>query len=795
MIKSNIKIAWRSLVRSKVYSSINILGLATGLASFIIILLYLNYELSYDKWDPSLKRVSRVSLMENGEVRETTPGMLASFLRQQYPNAEAATNIQTSGDYEVLLTAGDKKIYQKGFVSADSSFLKVFPYQLTKGDAATAMNIPNAIILEEGVSRKLFGNDNPIGKSIKLHNAFDAVVTGVFRTPTIPSHLNVQIIARDVNERTNNSWESYSYETYLKTTQPLTDEQLEDAINKLYYNERLKKDDQSFESYRKGSYQTALFIDKVPHIHNFPKHGSSNFTTVSVLLVLALLLLLAGAINFSNLSVAQSVSRAKEVGVRKVLGSGRRELVFQFMSETTLQCILSLCVACILVMLVLPYLNRSFNLNLGFSGDQTASIIIQIAGCLAVVILLSGLYPSLLLSYFNAAKVLKGDYSKGKRGLLFRNSLTVLQFIFSAFFIIGTIVIKTHIKYMSQKDRGFSGEQVMRIQTKQKTREQDFDATKNILLSIPGVEYVSKTTLVPGDRSLDTSTWKFKYNGTAYRMNSVKVSTDYFKTLHVALVQGRLFNDSYADQHTRTAIINETAAKNLNLSDPVGKIITFDHCDTVPVQIAGVVKDFNVHGFETLVQPVVYTIGNKACVYQSGGGILVKLNSPYLQSSVAAITKSWGKIEPDFPIKYTFLNDNFEQLLITYQRLEKIIAFFTFVAVLIAAMGLFALTAFLAGERTKEIGIRKVLGANVRNITVLLGRDFIWLVFVAITIAIPLAWWSTNRWLQTFAYRISLSWWMFVLAGIVVAIIAVVTVSMQAVKAALANPVKSLRSE
>ncbi len=795
MIKNYLKIAWRNISRSKVYSAINILGLATGLASFIIILLYLNYELSYDKWDASLERVSKVSLMENSEIMERTPAPLGSLLKQHYPNAEAATRIQSAGDYEVLLSAGDKKIYQKGMVTSDSSFLKVFPYHLTKGNAATALDAPDAIILEEEVSHKLFGNDNPVGKKIKLYNAVDGLVTGVFKKPNLPSHLDVQFIARDVYEKSNNWWENHSFETYIKTIQPVTDEQLEDAINSIYYNERLKKNNQSFESYKKGTYQTALFIDKVQNIHNFSKHGSSNFTTVSVLLVLAILLLLAGAINFSNLSVAQSISRAKEVGVRKVLGSGRKQLILQFMSEITLQCIISLCVSCFIVMLALPYLNKSFNLNIGFSGDQTISVIIQVVTCLVLVVLLSGLYPSLFLSHFNAAKVLKGDYSRGKRGLLLRNSLIVLQFVFSAFFIIGTIVIKTQMSYMQQKDRGFSGEQVMRLQTLQKTREQDFEATRNLLLSVPGVKYVSKTTLVPGDNRADTSTWKFKYNGDVYRMGSVKVSTDYFRTIQVSLVQGRLFNDSYADQHTRTAIINETAAKKLNLSDPVGKIITFDHCDTVPVQIAGVVKDFNVHGFETPVQPMVYTIGNKACVYQSGGGILVKLNSPHLQSSVAAITQSWKKVEPDFPISYSFIDDNFQQLFITYQRLEKIITFFAVIAVLIAAMGLFALTAFLAGQRTKEIGIRKVLGAGIANLSALLSKDFILLVFIAITIAMPLAWWSTNKWLQTFAYRINLSWWMFAGAGFLIALIAVITVSTQAVKAALANPVKSLRSE
>jgi len=790
-----LKIIWRNIFKNKAYSFINILGLAVGMASFIIILLYFNYELSYDKWDNSLKRVAKVSLVEDGDIRERTQAPLASLLLEKYPNAEAATCMQSAGDREVLLAVGDKKIYQKGMVTADSSFLKVFPYHLVQGDAATALNIPNAVILSEELSHKLFGNENPVGKTIKRYNIVDALVTGIFKNVNAPSHFNTQIIARDIHEKQNKFWENYSFQTYIKTKQPVTDEQLENAINRIYYNERLKKDDQSFEAYKKGSYQTYLYVDKVQNIHNFPKHGRSNFTIVSVLLILAVLLLLAGAINFSNLSIAQSIGRAKEVGIRKVLGSAKKQLVFQFMGETMLQCLISLFIALFVVIVALPYVNESFNLQLHFNRENAVSISLQIVSCLLIVALLSGLYPSFFLSRFNTTKVLKGDYSRGKGGMLFRNSLIVLQFIFSVFFMVGAIVIKTQMNYMQARDKGFSGAQVMRLQTPQKTREQGFEAARNILLSIPGVQYVSKSTAVPGDKEADTSTFQFKYNGDVYRLGSVKVSTDYFKTLNIALVQGRLFNDGYADQHTRTAVINETAARALHLSDPVGKTITFFDCDSVPVQIAGVVKDFNVQGFETNVQPMVYTIANNACMFQSGGGFLVKLNGPHLQQTIAAIAEAWKKIEPDFPINYSFLDDNFQRLFSAYLRLEKIITFFTIVAVLIAAMGLFALTAFLAGQRTKEIGIRKVLGASMSNLTTLLSRDFIRLVFIAVLITMPVAYWAMDKWLQTFAYRIHLEWWIFAMAAFIITVIAILTVSTQALKTAMANPVKSLRSE
>ncbi len=793
MFRNYFKITLRNISKNKAYSFINIVGLAVGMASFIIILLYLNYELSYDKWDSSLKRVAKVSLVENGDIRQTTQAPLASLLLEKYPNAEAATCMQSAGDYEVLLAAGDKKIYQKGMVTADSSFLKVFPYHLTQGDAATALNAPNAVILSEELSHKLFGNENPVGKTIKRFNVVDGLVTGIFKNVNAPSHFNAQIIARDIHEKQNKFWENYSCQTYIKTKVLVDDKQLENAINRIYYEERLKKNSQSFETYKSGAYQTYLYVDKVQNIHNFPKHGSSNFTIVSVLLILAVLLLLAGAINFSNLSIAQSIDRAKEVGIRKVLGSAKKQLVFQFMGETVLLCFISLFIALSIVFLALPYINKSFNLQLHFDGGNVFAISWQIAACLAIVALLSGLYPSFFLSRFNTTKVLKGDYSRGKGGMLFRNSLIVLQFVFSVFFMVGAIVIKTQMNYMQERDKGFSGAQVMRLQTPQKTREEGFDAARNELLSIPGVQYVSKSTKVPGDKEADTSTYQFKYNGDVYRMGSVKVSTDYFKTLNVALVQGRLFNDSYADQHTHTAVINETAARALHLNDPIGKTISFFECE--PMQIAGVVKDFNVQGLETTVQPMVYTIANNACMFQSGGGLLIKLNGPHLQQTIAGITAAWKKIEPDFPINYSFLDDNFQRLFIAYLRLEKIITFFTIVAVLIAAMGLFALTAFLAGQRKKEIGIRKVLGASMGNLTTLLSKDFMKLVLIAVIITMPVAYWAMDKWLQTFAYRIHLEWWIFAIAAFIITIIAILTVSSQALKTAMANPVKSLRSE
>ena len=797
MIITYLKTAWRNSQNSLAFTAINIFGLAAALTSFILILLYLNYNLSYDKWDPTLKKVYRVSMQNGQDILPTTPAPLAGFLASKYPNTEAATSLQSAGDFQVLLSAGGKKIYEKNAISADSNFLRVFPCHLIKGDPKTALNPPNAALISAELSSALFGNTNPIGQPLKIYNAINCVITGVFTQPQTPTHLPANFVMRDLYGASNNFWENMSYQTYIKLRTPAPDASTEDAINRVFYAGHLKTDNTTYEKYSTSGEATTLFIDPIANIHNFPKHGESHFAMVSLLLGLAVLLLLAGAINFSNLSVAQSIKRAKEVGVRKVLGSNRGQLIAQFMTETAVQCLASLALALLAVSLLLPYFNQAFAVNLRFwDHHNAASLATQLVICLVIVILLSGGYPAFFLSRFNTSKVLKGDYSTGTKGTVLRNALIVLQFMVAVFFVTGVASISAQITYLQKRDKGFSATQVMRIQAAQGTRDANFETTRQQLLTVPGVRFVSKTTKVPGDQLfIDTSTMKFTFAGNPYRMASVKVSTDYFKTLNISLVAGRNFTDEPADQQTRSAIINQSAAAALHVADPIGKTLSFPGCDSVPIQIVGVVKDFNEGGFERAVQPEVYTIGNKACMFQSGGAILIKIGGNQLPQSVAGIVHAWHAIEPDFPIRYSFLDTNFGQLLDSYDRLKQIITFFGAVALVISITGLFALTTFFTGRRTKEIGIRRVLGANTAQLIVLLGREFVLLVGLSVVLTVPLAWWAVHEWLQTFAYRIQLSWLLFFAAGAGVLLIAITTISVQSIRAAFTNPAQSLRNE
>lgn len=796
MIKNYLKIAWRNVVKNRMYSVVNITGLAIGLASFIVILVYLNYELSYDKWDASLQRVYKVSMQQDKDILETTPAPLADLLAQSYPNVEAATSIQPDGDFQMLLTAGEKKIYQTGVVTVDSFFLKVFPYKLVRGNAATALNLPNAVILSEEVSAKLFGNADPMGKTIKIYNSIEGVVTGIMKAPAGPSSLDAQMLMRDPYQKQNHFWQNYSFQTYIKLKQVAAEAKLESDINNVYYDAQLKKDNKTLAEYRKAGNQTALFTDAIQNLHNFPKHGESHFKITIVLLVLAVFLLIAGAINFSNLSVARAITRAKEVGIRKVLGSKRGHIIMQALFEITIQCFISLLLAIVFVNITLPYFSNGFNVPLSFfNNENTVSICLQVTGSLLIIILVSGLYPALFLSNFQTAAVLKGKYTRGAKGVFFRNSLLVVQLTLSALFITGIIVVNRQMSFMQNKDLGFSPSQVIRIEATQQSREQKFPVVQNALLSVAGVEYVSKSTSVPGSKYLDTSTNDFKYAGNSYRLNSVKVSVDYFRTMNIKLVQGRFFENNHPEDLDNTAIINESAFKQLGVANAAGNSITFPYCDTLPYTIVGVVKDFNIQGMESHVVPTIYSISNAHCGYRSGGAILVKIKTGNVQQTLAGITAAWKKIEPDFPIRYSFLDQDFQKLFAEYIRLGKVVLFFSVISILIAVTGLFALTSFLAQQRVKEIGVRKVLGASVSGITALLSKDFIKLVIVAIVIAMPIAWWALSKWLNDFAYRINLDWWMFAMAGVITVVITLITVCVQAIKAAMANPVESLRTE
>jgi putative ABC transport system permease protein len=785
VVRHYLKSILRNIWKNKLYTIINVVGLSIGLASFIIILLYLNYELSYDKWDERLNNVHRLSVQTEGVNNNMAPAPLAPYLQEKDPAVVSTTRIMFFGNNEVLLGADEKKIYQKGFAGTDPNFLKVFPFKLVAGDPATALENPGSAVITEDVAKKLFGTTDAMGKTIMVFNSLQFQVTGIMKLPATPSHMQIEVLTHDdFIKETNSDWENYSYTSYVLVNEHVDRKQLEERFNTLYHT---RPDTE-------GQTQKKVIVEPVPGIHNFPRQGESNFRTTFVLFLLAILLLVSGAINFSNLSVAKSMRRAREVGVRKALGSSRGQVFFLFLMEIILQCVFSLLLAIGLVVLVFPYFNTAYNLNLSIWNQKLLNILGQLGITLIIVSLLSGLYPAFTLSRLKETAVLKTGFSR-RANTFFSNSLVVVQFVVSAFFICSIMVINMQMRFMRNKDTGFNAEQVIRIEASQKTREKEFSRARDILLQTPGVQYVSKSTTIPGSAVIDTSTRKFRYHGKEFGFASVKVSTDYFRALDIKLMEGRLFGEDHPEDNDNTAIINESAAKMLDDKNVIGATILFPNCDSIPYRIVGIVKDFNVKGFESVVQPTLYSISNAHCGFKAGGAFLVKINTNDVQQLLRNLTEKWKLIEPDFPIRYSFLDQNFEQLFREYARVQDIILSFAMISIFIAILGLIALSAFIAEQRAKEISIRKTLGASMSNITRLLTRDVVGLVLTGIVIAVPLAWWFIYNWLQNFAYHIRVSWWMFALAGAIVFIIAVATVSFQALKAAAVKPSRNLKSE
>ncbi len=796
MFRNYCKIAFRSLMKSKFTSFVNIGGLAISLASFLIILLYLNYELSYDRWDPSLKQVYRVSRQtESNFANNPVPAPLAPLLQEHMKEVEAYTRIIPSGKHEILISVDDRKIYQQNVVMADSGFLQVFPLRLLAGNAATAFNAPASALITKAVSEKLFGKEDPMGKVIMVYNRMAFTVSGVIAEPATPSHINASIILRDPYMAANSGWGNISYISYIRLREPLTPGILEDKVNRIFYEHRLKTGNESYAAYIKAGHAPSLFTEAVPDIHNFPRLGSSPFKTTMILFLLAGLLLLSGALNSSNLSLVKTLKRSREVGVRKVMGSSRSQILGQFMMEVTIQCGISLLLAMCLCIIMLPLFNQTFGLSLSFSGQlYSYKMILQGGAALLAIILISGLYPAMVFARRSVVHVMKGNFSMGNTGKRFSHSLIVVQFAVSVFFMVSVLVMAHQMNFMKHRDIGFNPEQVVQIEAMQPTREKNFEQTRAKLLRIPGVQLVSKTTAVPGG-DIDTSFSTFNYAGSSRALSSVRVSTDFFATLGIAVLAGRMFSDAHPEDQDNTAIINESAAKSLGVVDPVGTQIRYASCDSVPYQIVGVVKDFQVQGFDSYVRPTLYSISNAHCTYQSGGALLVKVNTANLDKTLADISALWETIEPGFPLRYSFLDDNFQQVFSSYTRVQYIIHVFTFISVFISVMGLLALTVYMTEQRTREIGIRKVLGASVGGIVALLSKDFLKLVIFSVLIATPVAWYLLERWLRDFAYRAGISWYLFAIAAAGALLIAFATVGLQSLRAARANPVNSLKAE
>ncbi|CAN5794194.1 ABC transporter permease [soil metagenome] len=813
MIKNYFKIAFRNLWKNKGYSAINIFGLAIGLAACLLITLYVTNELSYDRYNKKADRIYRI----NSDIRfggadlhlPQTSDMMGELIKKDYPQVEEYTRFY-SNDGDKLIKKGNEFINEARVVNADSTFFDVFTFPAIEGDTKTALNEPNTVVITASTAKKYFSNLNVIGKTIEVKSEAITVlykITAVIEDMPQNSHFNFDFLFSMKN--VDYQWgqiTSHNFNTYL-LLKPGADYKVLEKKFTGYINKyvlpsikqfiKVNTIDELEQSGNKLRYSLMpltkiyLYTD-----YSFEQSPSGNIQYVSIFSLVALFILIIACINFMNMSTARSSGRAKEVGIRKVLGTKRNTLITQFLVESTITALIALLIAIAIAYVVLPLFNDVAAKSLHVKDLLDMRILPFIIAIPFIVGILAGSYPAFYLSAFKPIAVLKGNSNSGFKKSNLRNTLVVFQFATSIILIIGTIIVYQQLHYIQNAKLGFAKDQVLVID-RAYALNNNVNAFKNEVLRMPGVISGTISSFLPvtnssrSDNTFSSGPVMDAKNG--IDMQTWQVDYDYLKTMGMEIAQGRNFSKDFGSDSS-AVLITETTAKLIGLKDAVGKFLyapssTSGANTMVAWNIIGVVKDFHFESMKQSIGPLCMKL------LPSRGLVSFKITAANATGLIKSVEQKWKALAPGMPFSYRFLDESFNDMYRSEQRAGSIAIVFAVLAILIACLGLFGLVTFMAEQRTKEIGIRKVLGASVNNMVLLLSKDFLLLVLLAAVIAFPVAWWAMYHWLHNYVYRISIGWWVFVVAGLAALLIAIVTVSLQAIKAALANPIKSLRTE
>ncbi|MBM1106516.1 ABC transporter permease [Aurantibacter crassamenti] len=810
MFKNHLKIAWRSLKNQPFFTGLNIFGLAIGLTGALLITIYIYDEFSYDKMFTDANRIHRINadVKFGGEAREfaEVSAPMAAAIKNDIPQVEMTTRFRNR--YSMLIRKSDvtDNVKESNATFVDDTFFTMFDLSLLHGDVKTALKEPNTMVLTKTAAEKHFSLNNAIGQKMILSNTDTYTVTGIIEDLPKNSFLKDHHIFMAMSgweESRDDEWGSHDFPTFVKLIPSAKIEDVQIGIDKMFEQYVIPYAQETFpgitaeQFLASGNYlryNTIPLTDIHLKSHRYPEFSENgDIQDVYILSFLALFLMVLACVNFMNLSTAYSLKRAKEVGVRKTLGSGKRELVQQFLSESGLITFFSLLFAVVISFIAMPFFNQLADKEMSIPFLNPVFWMVLLSATLLIG-LLAGIYPAFFMSRFMPVKVLKGGGNKSAGGSGLRSSLVVFQFAISIFLIISTIVVFQQLDFIQNKDLGYSKEKIVLVDNVYSAG----DKAKNFKEEIQQLAFVENATLTG---YLPTESYRrdnsYFLEGKmeqehAIQMQSWTVDYDYLKTMNLKLVAGRDFDQSIVTD-SLGLIVNEAALKIMNVSpeEAIGLRITrpTDDDGVVFTTIVGVVKDFH---FETLKKNIR---GLSMQIGESRGSLAIKLQIDNLSTSLAQIENIWNKLAPGQPFDYTFMDEAFNTTYKAEKKLGQIFIVFTILSILIACLGLFGLAAFNAEKRKKEIGVRKVLGASVGQISYRLTVDFLKLVFIGILISIPLGWFAMDRWLQDFSYRIEIAWWVFGLAALMAIGIAIATVSYQSIKAAIVNPVKSLRSE
>jgi putative ABC transport system permease protein len=812
MIKNYISIAWRNLLKNKTFSLINLVGLASGLACFILIALYVADEISYDRHNEKASRIYRINsdilFGGNNLHMAVTPDPMGAVLQKDYPQVESFVRFYNSSGSK-LIKKGNEFINESNVVHADSTLFDVFTLPAVAGNTKTALSEPNTVVITESTAKKYFGTTDVVGKNIETDESKNPLykVTAVIKDIPHNSHFNFDFIFSMDN--VNYPWGSFlsnNFQTYIVLREGTDYKTFEKNFAQVIDKYLLPQAKQfmnigSMDDFKKAGNKLDYTLMPLTDIHlnsdRTPELGvNGNIQYVYIFSAVALFVLLLACINFMNLSTARSASRAKEVGIRKVLGTEKKALIRQFLTESTLMAFLSLLIAIFIAWACIGYFNNLSGKSLAITDLLQPKYLLFLMLLPFAVGLLAGGYPAFYLSSFTPIAVLKGKVNAGFKRSQLRNVLVVFQFATSIILIVGTIIVYRQLDFIQTKKLGFNKDQVL-VVNGTGALGKSAEAFKNEVAKMAGVAgatfggYLPVSNSSRNDNTYSKEAVMDSKNG--LNMQTWTIDYDYVPVMGMEMVKGRNFSKDFGAD-SNAIIINESTAKVLGYENPIGKkIYTYfqDQFTTTlrSYDIIGVVKNFHFESLKQGVGPLCFRLGN------GRWATAFKVSTANIQPLVKNIEIKWKSMAPGMPFSYEFLDESFDSMYRVEQRTGKLGLGLAIVAILIACLGLFGLATYMAEQRLKEIGVRKVLGATVGNITSMLSKDFIKLVLIAALFAFPFSWWMMHRWLQDFAFRVDISWWVFALAGIIALLIAMITVSSQAIKAAVANPVNSLRSE
>ena len=806
MLQNYIKIAWRNLVRNRAFSAINIVGLALGLATCLLISLFILDELSYDRFNQKADRIVRVifrGTMQGGKMNEAhVMPPVAQTLKTDYPDVLEATRLRTGG--APLFTIGNKTFRDASMVFADSNFFQVFTLPLLQGDAKTALTRPNTAVITQEMARKYFGNEDAIGKLLTIKGSSTTYqITGVIDRVPVNSHFHFDIFASmaSLPDAKAPSWLTSEFFTYLVLPEGYDYKQLEAKLPQVvekYMGPQFQQSmGMSLAQFRKKGNDIGLYLQPLTDIHlrssfAYDLGTNGDIQYIYIFGAIALFMLLIACINFMNLSTAGASKRAKEVGIRKVLGSVKMALTNQFLVESFLLTAIALLLAIGIVYLALPFFNdlAGKQLTLNFIANVWLLPALLLFGLLVGI--LAGSYPAFFLSSFKPISVLKGRFTSSKNSIGLRSGLVVFQFFISITLMVGTTVVYRQLSYIQNKKLGYDKDQVLVLPETWLLGQKE-DVFRNQIMQDNRVISASTSGYLPAGPSNNNNFMVYPETNSTQLVKTIRYDVDYnyISVLGIQLATGRNFSKAYGTDSSGV-ILNETAAKTFGWGEKaVGHTITNTNNEgnKGTYRVIGVVKDFHFRSLHERISPLIMMLGHNS------GTVIVKVKTKDISGLLASLKTQWNQLAADAPFTYSFMDDRFNDTYKSEQKIGLILGIFAGLTIFVACLGLFGLATFTAEQRTKEIGVRKVLGASVGSIVGLLSKDFLKLVAIAIVLASPVAWYTMNRWLQDFAYKIDITWWMFALAGLLSVSIALLTVSFQSIKAALMNPVKSLRSE